>query len=127
MTAGACAPVVDGASDRRLRSPVTFEVPPCLIAGTLLVPISHHFRMPFAAIGFASVVALAPGVYVFRMLSGLVQFAHLPTSNLLTSLTSDGATAVLVIAGMATGLAVPMHAYSTLSAAADKRRNQHRW
>jgi uncharacterized membrane protein YjjP (DUF1212 family) len=98
----------------------------CLIAGTLLLPISHYLRMPFAAIGFASVVALVPGVYVFRMLSGLVQFAHLPTSNLLTSLTSDGATAALVITGMATGLAVPMHAYSVLSAAANKRRNQRR-
>jgi uncharacterized membrane protein YjjP (DUF1212 family) len=98
----------------------------CLIAGTLLVPISHYLRLPFAAIGFASVVALVPGVYVFRMLSGLVQFAHLPTSNLLTSLTSDGATAALVITGMATGLAVPMHAYSVLSAATDKRRNQGR-
>jgi uncharacterized membrane protein YjjP (DUF1212 family) len=98
----------------------------CLIAGILLVPIAHYLRMPFAAIGFASVVALVPGVYVFRMLSGLVQFAHLPTSNLLTSLTSDGATAVLVITGMATGLAAPMHAYSVLSAAADKRRNQDR-
>jgi uncharacterized membrane protein YjjP (DUF1212 family) len=95
----------------------------CLIAGTLLLPISHYLRMPFAAIGFASVVALVPGVYVFRMLSGLVKFAHLPTSDLLTSLTSDGATAVLVITGMATGLAVPMHAYSVLSAAVDKRRN----
>jgi uncharacterized membrane protein YjjP (DUF1212 family) len=98
----------------------------CLIAGTLLLPISHFLRMPFAAIGFASVVALVPGVYVFRMLSGLVQFAHLPTSNLLTSMTSDGATAALVITGMATGLAVPMHAYSVLSAAVDKRRNQGR-
>jgi uncharacterized membrane protein YjjP (DUF1212 family) len=98
----------------------------CLIAGVLLIPISHYLRMPFAAIGFASVVALVPGVYVFRMLSGLVQFAHLPTSDLLTSLTSDGATAVLVIAGMATGLAVPMHVYAVLSAAAEKRRRSNR-
>jgi uncharacterized membrane protein YjjP (DUF1212 family) len=98
----------------------------CLIAGTLLLPISHYLRMPFAAIGFASVVALVPGVYVFRMLSGLVQFAHLPTSDLLTSLTSDAAAAALVITGMATGLAVPMHAYSVLSATAGKRRSQGR-
>jgi uncharacterized membrane protein YjjB (DUF3815 family) len=98
----------------------------CLIAGILLVPISHYLRMPFAAIGFASIVALVPGVYVFRMLSGLVRFAHLPTSDLLTSLMSDGAAAVLVITGMATGLAVPMHAYSVLTAAADERRNQDR-
>jgi hypothetical protein len=60
------------------------------------------------------------------MLSGLVQFAHLPTSDLLTSLTSDGAVGALVITGIATGLAVPMHAYAVLAAAADKRRNRDR-
>jgi uncharacterized membrane protein YjjP (DUF1212 family) len=88
----------------------------CLIAGTLLVPIAHYLRIPFAAIGFASVVALVPGVYVFRMLSGLVQFAKAPGPALLTAVASDGAVATLVIAGMATGLAVPMHAYSALTA-----------
>jgi uncharacterized membrane protein YjjP (DUF1212 family) len=93
----------------------------CLIAGLLLVPIAHYLRIPFAAIGFASVVALVPGVYVFRMLSGLVQFAHAPNPALLTALASDGAVATLVIAGMATGLAVPMHAYAALAAAAEKR------
>ncbi len=96
----------------------------CLIAGILLVPTSHYLRIPFAATGFASVVALVPGVYAFRMLSGLVQFAHVPTSDLLTSLTSDGAVAALIITGMATGLAVPMHAYGVVAAAADKRREQ---
>ena len=54
----------------------------CLIAGVLLVPIAHHLRISFAAIGFASVVALIPGVYVFRMLSGVVQFASSPTTEL---------------------------------------------
>jgi uncharacterized membrane protein YjjP (DUF1212 family) len=98
----------------------------CLIAGVLLVPIAHYLRMPFAAIGFASVVAMVPGVYVFRMLSGLVEFAHLPTSDLLTTLTSDGAVAMLVITGMATGLAVPMHAYAVLTAGPHKRRKPGR-
>ncbi|TPG34896.1 threonine/serine ThrE exporter family protein [Mycolicibacterium hodleri] len=88
----------------------------CLVAGVLLVPISHYLRIPFAAIGFASVVALVPGVYVFRMLSGLVQFAQLPTSQLLNSLASDGAVAALVIAAMATGLALPMHAFAVATA-----------
>jgi uncharacterized membrane protein YjjP (DUF1212 family) len=95
----------------------------CLIVGALLVPISHYLRIPFAAIGFASVVALVPGVYVFRMLSGLVQFAQLPSADILTSLTSDAAVATLIVAGMATGLAVPMHVYAVLATAADKRRN----
>jgi uncharacterized membrane protein YjjP (DUF1212 family) len=94
----------------------------CLMVGVLLVPVSHCLRIPFAAVGFASVVAMVPGVYVFRMLSGLVEFASLPTSGLLTSIASDGAVAALVIAGMATGLAVPMHAYAVLSGRADRRR-----
>jgi uncharacterized membrane protein YjjP (DUF1212 family) len=87
-----------------------------LIAGILLVPIAHHLRMPFAAIGFASVVALVPGVYVFRMLSGLVKFAYAPTPDLLTALASDGAVAALIIAGLASGLALPMHAYAVATA-----------
>lgn len=87
-----------------------------LIAGGLLVPVAHRLRIPFAAIGFASVVALVPGVYVFRMLSGLVRFAHAPTSELLTALASDGAVAALIIAGLATGLALPMHAYAVATA-----------
>ena len=72
--------------------------------------------MPFAAIGFASVVALVPGVYVFRMLSGLVAFAYPPSSYLLTTLASDGAVAALIVAGLATGLALPMHAYAVATA-----------
>ena len=95
----------------------------CLIAGVLLVPIAHHLRIPFAAIGFASVVALIPGVYVFRMLSGVVQFASSPTTELLTALAADGVVATLVLAAMAIGLAVPMHAYAALTATAERRRS----
>ena len=86
-----------------------------LIAGVLLIPVSHRLRIPFAAIGFASVVALVPGVYLFRMLSGLVQFASSPTPELLTVLAADGSVAALIVAAMATGLAVPMHAYAVAS------------
>ena len=45
----------------------------CLLAGVILVPVAHMLRIPFAAVGFASVVALLPGAYVFRMLSGLTR------------------------------------------------------
>ena len=45
----------------------------CLVVGTALAPIAYLLRIPFAAIGFAAVVALVPGMYVFQMLAGLVQ------------------------------------------------------
>ena len=81
----------------------------CLLVGAALVPIAHRLRMPFAAIGFAAVVALVPGVYVFRMLSGLVQLPGGASPELLATTVSNGATAALVVAGIALGLVIPTH------------------
>ena len=81
----------------------------CLIVGLILAPVSRRWRMPFAAIGFASVVSMLPGVFLFRMASGFVQLvkgSH-TTLELLSATTADGLIAFTIILAMSFGLIVP--------------------
>jgi len=97
----------------------------CLIVGLILTPVARRWRMPFAAIGFASVVSMIPGVFLFRMASGLVQLAEgsHTTLELISATTSDGMIAVTIILAMSFGLIVPKLAIDHFSERATQARS----
>jgi uncharacterized membrane protein YjjP (DUF1212 family) len=80
-----------------------------IFVGFVITPVARRRHLPFAAIGFASVVSMLPGSYIFRMAGGLVRITDgsPPTVHLITGTIADGAMALLVTLAMGIGLLGP--------------------
>ena len=82
----------------------------CVIVGTAMTPIAHRLRLPFAALAFASVVSLIPGVFLFQMADGLVDLAALGAKapgELLPTIAANGAAAFMIMLAITLGVILP--------------------
>src|SRR5215813_119124 len=101
----------------------------CFLVGTVMSPVARTLRLPFAAMSFAAVVSLIPGVFLFRMAAGLVQLAVLGAKapeGVISVVVTDGATATLIFLAMGFGLILPKLLAERFFSAGASRANVER-
>ena len=82
----------------------------CLIAGTTMTLLSRALKLPFAALAFASVVSMMPGIFIFKFADGLINIylaGNTATLTMLTEMIGHGIAALLIVLLMTFGLIVP--------------------
>ncbi|MFG1479006.1 threonine/serine exporter family protein [Xanthobacter sp. V4C-4] len=82
----------------------------CLIVGVLVTVLADRLRYPFAAFGFASVVSMVPGVFLFESAAALVELTAQGVgapARLVVEAVVNGISALLIILAMTVGLIVP--------------------
>jgi uncharacterized membrane protein YjjP (DUF1212 family) len=82
----------------------------CFLVGIVVASISDRLRLPFAALAFASVVSLIPGVFLFQAadsLLALISEGARASPDLMMQMVSDGGTAFLILLVMTLGLIFP--------------------
>lgn len=82
----------------------------CAIAGAFATLIAHRLQAPVGGVGFAAVVSMIPGIFIFRAASGLIQILHQGDSAsrvLVAGTLSNAIMAATVILAMGIGLITP--------------------
>jgi len=90
----------------------------CFFVGLVMTALANCLRLPFAAMAFAAVVSLIPGIFLFRMAAGLVQLAELGVnapSSLTSVILGESSTAILILLAMGFGLIAPKFVERALS------------
>ncbi|UOD51280.1 threonine/serine ThrE exporter family protein [Orrella daihaiensis] len=82
----------------------------CLISGCVMTILARKLKLPFAALAFASVVSMMPGIFVFKFAAGLVDIYDAGSQATLTMLldtVTNGTGAFMIVMAMTFGLIVP--------------------
>lgn len=84
----------------------------CALAGTLATLVARRYHAPFAAVAFAAVVSMIPGISMFRAASGMIEILQREASapgTLIAATLGDAARAVVVVLAMGIGLVTPRY------------------